>query len=465
MRAGAVVVLAALLLACCGAGRPRPVTAIPAHIRTWAYVDPCNGGGTARPRLVRSWVSYAEANCGVRYTRALRDCHAGTVRYCTVIQYIDPNIEWSVGGMLYGRLSTAASESWWVHQAGHTDARRRIRWTDPNYGTGYLLNQSNPAVDAFLRSYVRANFGAADGLLVDDTSASLGAQLYGDGRPAYPAPAAELRTNAAVLAEHRLLAGFLTHRSGEPFLQIDNSWSANPFVEPAYPLYDPDVGVRGLIDEGAPWSEGTITPDGLGVPNQRFYATLLDDAAWVEARSAPSTFLVLLSYERAGNMLQRRARLVQEATVLLAFSPGRIVDWADLEQGSKDLAVWPEEGVYPTAPVQSMGAPGGRACLRGNGTVCATGGHNDLQVASGVYRREFGRCFDRRLAIGGCAAIVNDSATRITVSGSWLRQRYGHELALSGGDVQSGGKLELAALPFKPGSTALAAYSAAILTR
>ncbi|MGO9889479.1 MAG: hypothetical protein ACLP0L_16430, partial [Solirubrobacteraceae bacterium] len=145
-------------------------------------------------------------------------------------------------------------------------------------------------------------------------------------------------------------------------------------------------------------------------------------------------------------------------------SSGHLVDWADLEQGSGDLAVWPEEGLYPTSPVESMGPPGGTGCLAGTGAVCSTGGHNDLQVAPGVYRREFDACYDQGVLFGPCAAIVNTTGSPITISSAWLEQSYGHQMTFSGGDAESGGSVNLTGSPFVPNSTTVGAQDATLLS-
>jgi hypothetical protein len=151
--------------------------------------------------------------------------------------------------------------------------------------------------------------------------------------------------------------------------------------------------------------------------------------------------------------------------VLLGYRPGHVVDWADLEQDSLDLAVWPEEGIYPTQPLESMAAPRGNGCLTGSGAVCSAGGHNDVQVAPGVYRREFRTCYDHGAAFGGCAVIVNDTSRAVAVSPSWLHQLYLHQITLNGGDVQSGGTINTTGAVFIPGVTPLAAHDALLLAR
>jgi hypothetical protein len=213
------------------------------------------------------------------------------------------------------------------------------------------------------------------------------------------------------------------------------------------------AGVHGLIAEGVPWSDGSMPPSSWQ------FTTLLDEMAYVNHTARG--FVALLSYDQSGSPTARR---VQEGTVLLGYSPGHTVSWSDLEQSSSDLAVWPEEGLYPTRAVQTMAAPGGSGCLEGNGALCTIGGHNDLQVASGVYRREFKACFDRGAPIGSCAVVVNTTGSPVTVRGAWLTLAYHHRITMSGGDVQSGGAIDLAGAPFTADSTSVPGNDALLLS-
>jgi hypothetical protein len=212
--------------------------------------------------------------------------------------------------------------------------------------------------------------------------------------------------------------------------------------------------VRGLISEGEPLNNGRLVP---------YYSNYLDELAAIDHRAG--AFAVLLAYGRSGASYQASSRRVQEATMLLAFAPGHLVDWADLEQGSTDLSVWPEESIYPTDPIESMREPRGGGCLTGEGGVCAVGGHHDIQVAAGVYRREFAKCAYHGTQFGRCAAIVNTTGQPVTVRRSWLRERYRHEIVFDGGDVQSGGTVALSGAKFTPGRTVIEADDAILLSR
>ncbi len=429
-----------------GSGSTTPPTTwstFSSHIETWAYDDCGNGGSGASAGLVRAWVSYAESNCGPGGdAKALSDCHSAQTTYCDVIQYLDTNWIYPTDSPTWHPFSSAAAENWYQHTPGSTTSRIQ----SSGYGGGYLINQANASVQSFFQSYARTNYNADDGLMMDDQSSNLDSQLWystcGCGA------SAETASNAALVSAHEAMSAAMTHTSGQPFTQIDNTLPPNPFLPQGLDMLSRTADVNGLIGEGEPESDGTLDP---------YYSTLLDQIAYVADET--NSFVVPLSYAPAGASYQSQTRRVQEATMLLGYSPGHLVDWADLETGSSDLAVWPEEGIYPTEPVQSMGSPGGSGCLAGSGQVCSTGGHNDLQVAPGVYRREFGACYAQNAAFGACATIVNTTSSPVTIESSWLTRSYAHQVAFTGGDVQSGGAITLN----EPATTTVPADDAALL--
>lgn len=417
------------------------------HVPTWAYDDSatdqwCNGGAGASPQLVRAWLTYAESNCGPNATKALTDCHADGTTYCTAIQYVDASRVYEDNGT---GILAAAQESWWLHQPGYSDAQHRL--TVSGYGTGYVLDQANPAVQEWFHGYLDANYDGFDGLMLDEMAAGAQAWLWGTGF----ASSQELSSDAAVNAAHEQLAAALTHSSGAPFLEVYNGISPNPWELMPFGLLGHPESVQGLVSEGVPEDDGQLTP---------YYSTMLDEMAYVDHTA--NDFIVLLSYGNDGSL---RSRRVQAASVLLGYSPGHTVSWSDLEQDNLDLAVWPEEGIVPTEPLQTMAAPGGQGCLAGDGVVCSSGGHNDLQVSPGVYRREFGACYQQGTPFGPCAVIVNTTGSPVTVQRAWLSQSYGHEITFSGGDVQSGGTIDPAGARFQAGSSTVGAQDALLISR
>ncbi len=418
---------------------PPPAT-VPGHVATWAY-DDCGQGSTTASSLVQDWVTYAESNCGPTVTKALTDCHANGQTECTAVQYLDANWIYAQGSL---PVAASSQESWWLHQPGEP-ATSTYRLYKNAYGGGNVLNQTNPAVQSWFANFVHNNYNSYDGLMMDDSTSSLSDELY----ETQSSTSAEIGTDAALQASHEDMAAAITHTNGTPFMQIDNALTPNDNLAPPFSMLNDPSSVTGLVAEGAPMSDGSLTG---------YYSTLLDEMARVDQTA--NDFVALLSYDTSGSQV---ARSVQEATIMLGYSAGHTVDWADLDTNSDDLAVWPEEGIVPTAPVKSMASPSGVDCLAGQGVVCSSGGHNTLEVAPGVYAREFGECYNQGVAFGDCAAIMNDTGSAVTVQSSWLTQSYGHEITFNGGDIQSGGTVNLKGSAFTPGTTTVPADDAILL--
>jgi hypothetical protein len=424
------------------------LAAVAAHIDTWAFDDGCNGGSGAAPSLVRGWVTFAESHCGPNARKPLADCHAGGQVYCRVMQYLDTEWYYSVDAVPVAR---AATGGWWLHKPGPLTIGTLGAIASDSLGGGYLLNQSNPAVRSFFQSYVRANYDSSDGLLMDWQSPSLMQELYYSNCGC--STTQEIGSDAALRASHRAMAAAMTHRNGAPFLQADNTLPSNQYLPQGFDMLDRANGVNGWITEGEPISSGQFDP---------YFAALLDQMAYITNRT--QGFIVLLSRSPAGAAYQELSRRVQEATVLLGFKPHQVVDWADFEEGDGNLAVWPEEGIVPTQPIQSMPAPGGAGCLAGTGVTCTRGGHTSLEVAPGVYRRAFGACYRQRLRIGACAAVVNTTGHPVVVRRSWVRGvRLRHQITMIGGDVQSGGRVDPTGAPFAAGSTIIGPHDGVLL--
>jgi hypothetical protein len=419
---------------------PAPTTK---HVQTWAYDDGCTGGHHASGALVRGWLTIAETSCGPRDKKARDNCHFRGRAYCAVVQYLDTN--WSFNRQV-PTFRKANGSNWWLHQPKNAAARI---YTNTFTG-GWAINQSNPSVRAYFRRYELKNYNSDDGLMMDWQVPSMQQSFYFSDCPC--SSSYEVRTNAAFRKFHQEMAADMTHRDGVPMMQIDNSLPWTPFTPQGMTQLDSRIGVDGWSEEGAPEDFGAIDP---------FYSTLLDQIAYISNNTGG--FIALWSKGYAGARTQMRSRMVTEATMLLGFTPTHIVDWPDLERGSRDLAVWPEEGIYPQDPVETMAAPSGRACLAGTGKVCSVGGHNSIEVARGVYRREFSDCSDRGHQFGVCAAIVNTTGHSVRVKARWLRQSYSHEITLTGGDVQRHGSVRLHGAGFSAGHSQVPRDSALLL--
>jgi hypothetical protein len=360
------------------------------------------------------------------------------------MQYLDTDWVYPADSM---NVASVASFNWWL-----TDPHSNQRIFTSSEGGGYLANQTVPSVQAFFRDFVRRHYNRDEGLLMDWQSPSLAQELYYSTCGCRTT--GEIRSDAALRSAHGQMSAALTHRDGSPFVQADNTLPGNPYLPQGLHMLNHRTGVDAWTAEGEPMSNGSLMP---------YYSTLLDQIAYISTRT--QGFVVPMSRAPQNAPYLTQTRRVQEATMLLGFRRGHLVDWADLEQGSNRLAVWPEEGIYPTSPVQSMHVPRGPGCLAGTGHVCSRGGHRSLQVAAGVYRREFRSCYRNRVRFGGCATIMNSTGRFVTVPSRWLRRHYGHQITFGGGDVQSGGSVDPAGAPGAPGATVIPPHDAVLLAR
>ncbi len=82
-----------------------------------------------------------------------------------------------------------------------------------------------------------------------------------------------------------------------------------------------------------------------------------------------------------------------------------------------------------------------------------------LRAPGGAFVREFRACFQNRVPIGGCAAVVNPGTETVPIPA--LEASYRRSLALGGGDILNGGQASwIAGTP-----QALAPGTAAVLAR
>lgn len=471
---------------------------VPLHTENYAYVDAGNGGTTASSALVRQWVDIADVNGGGigDDNTALTDCHAGATIFCKVYQYFDTNLIYNAGvgpsnqwnptpshtGYTGPDWSLQAASNWYVHKASPNQATQIAVACCSS--TGLIENSALPAVQAFDQSWVRFNFPNEDGIFMDDQAYAINLLDFSSTNCSSCTPVNEFANDAALQAAQNAKNALMTKASGTPYqLELNSaipdcgSWFQT--VAGVGPSFNAISGnVVGLTAEGCPMAGGALTTK---------YEGMLDDMAWITANT--TGHFNFLSYGNAGDATQTDARLLSEATELLGYKPGQMYQWPELEQTGggapqSDLELWPESGIYPTAPVQTMASPGGAGCLAGSQSgPCPTGGHNTLKVSgsgtTGIYRREFTTCYNQGVAIGNCAAVVNTTGSPVTVSGAWLTGTYGHRLSNTGGlvcngapctsgnttngDVQLGGTINLTAQTFVAGTTQVPASSALIL--
>ena len=181
--------------------------------------------------------------------------------------------------------------------------------------------------------------------------------------------------------------------------------------------------------------------------------------------------------ERSATQLQQR--LIDYATYMLAFVPIRsyLHAYYHIVGGrpvKSDIQAYPEEQIYPASAIRTM-TDMTKAGYNGTGCTAAdaidgamVGGAHDLIVAcgntasshSGVYVREFQRCYSWKTLIGVCAAVVNSTNAAVTVSSAWtypdtksaLTQTYHHYLKLAGASVSTDNCSNTTGCPTGPGT-------------
>lgn len=403
-------------------------------------------GENASAAQVQTYVTYAEGGLG--NSKASVDCAGGSS--CSSVFYFDPNLIYDspqcpISGD--SAFVNAASESWYVHLSGYSDAAHRVQGAYSQSCGGqtitvpvYVADQANPAVQAFYQSYLREYADSWSYYLMDDTSWSLIDQMYGPGGGFCPGgvnnwctTTQELPNDAAVVAEHGDLASALAHSNGSPMKFFTNGIDQTPSQEASA-----SGNFAGGLCENCVVDEGALRTS--------MYASVLTIEALADATPGMAFVQFNDGNSPAGSSAQIAQRTVTIAVAWLGYSEGHTVVDENLEDGSVDLPIWPEELLYPTQPVQSM-----------------VSSANDIAVSSNVWRREFSQCYDNGVAIGPCAAILNGNSSAVTVSSSWLSQTYGHVITLSGGDQFSGGAVSLSATPFTPNQTTIGAGEAVLL--
>jgi hypothetical protein len=428
-------------------------TNVPAHIPTWAFDEYYGQGESVSSATVQQYVTYAEG--GVGNTKAVTDC-SGSAKNCSSVFYLESNLVYANPACPNAQtvqMMAQASESWYVHETGHSDSAHRAHGSYPSSCKGknvtvpvYLANNANPGVQAFFSSYLQTNGDAWDYYFMDDTKDKVLTQAYGPGGGFCPDIASnhyclttpEYPTDASVLAAHASFANAMNHRNGSAMkfffngigfsgnnpINLDQFQASNRFV--------------GGLCEDCIVNAGALRPT--------MYAKVLTAMALIDAIPGAQFVELNTGFSAAGSTAQISQRLVTTAIAWLGYSDGHTVVFADLEDNTKNLAAWAEDGIYPSQPLQSM-----------------TTSSANIMVAPGVFRREFAACYNAGVAIGPCAALLNANAKSVTVSSAWLSQSYGHVVNLHGGDISHGGTVQLTSVAFKANSTTIPGSQAILL--
>jgi hypothetical protein len=419
---------------------------IPLHIPTWAYDEYGAQGSIATSTQVQRYVTYAEGGLG--NAKAVKDC-GGAPKSCYSVWYFDPKLVYDSPLCPFSADSqfvASSSEDWYVHERGFNDSAHRLAGSYSQFCKGakikvpvYVTNVANPAVVAYFNTYLRKNADAWSYYLWDDAAATVHGEMYGPNgsfcRGMTPngwcVTTQEIADDTALLQAQARFAGALRHANGAPMEFFANG-------DPT--LLQTSGQFIGAVCENCVVNAGTFRTD--------FYATVLNKMAAVEALPDRKFVLLNTGNAPAGSSEQIDQRIVTTAVVWLGDSDGRTVAWPDLEYNTNNLAVWPEDEIVPTDPLESM-----------------AGSASEIAVAPGVWRREFRACYDAGKPIGPCAALLNANADSVTVQSAWLKVSYGHVILLEGGDILNAGSFSLSSTPFVPNRTTISGGRALLLAR
>lgn len=420
---------------------------VPSHILTWAYDERFYQGENASPSDVQRLLTYAEGGLG--NNKAVDDCQ-GSGR-CYSAFYFDPHLVYQkpdrCQNVFDKQFFAAAQENWFVHLPGTNDQAHRVQGSytytckgAPSTIPVYALNDGNPALQQFFASYLKQNANSFDYFLMDDTKLTVKEQLFGPGGGFCKGAgglngacvnSAEMADDRSLEQAHRNFVGTLRYRDGRPMKFVYNSLTFGPGGPRLSLLTSPQI--VGVVAENSIISAGTFRPN--------LYGKVLDAMAAVDQIKGKQFVELNTGKSPAGSDDQIAQRLVTTAVAWLGFADGQTVVWPNLEFDTKNLAVWPEDQIYPTGPVQTMRSS-----------------NSEIAVMPNVWRREFRSCYMNGSPIGPCAAVLNGTGSPVAPSASWFRSSFSHSVTLNGGDSLSGGSVDFKSAPvgtIAPGRAAL----------
>jgi hypothetical protein len=430
---------------------PVALANVPVHIPTWAYDETGYEGAGASAASVQKYVTYAEGGFG--NGKAQSDC-ATSPKMCHSVAYANPNLVYDDTRCPMEpdkEFIAASSESWYVHLSGYSDAAHRVKGSYTRTCDGasdtapvYLADQANSGVVAWWKSFIQKNLDSWDYFWLDSTSTTVSGQTFGPGGSFCPGVTAcsttqGYPTNASVLAAHISFGNALSYANGSALRYFFNGvqFNSGNIENTSLLSEDPSHFVGGVCEN--------CVVDG-GVLRPANYTAVLNGILAVNGIAGAQFVQLDTGSSASGSAAQIAQRTVALAIAWLGYKDGHTAIFPNFEYTTDNLAVWPEDLIYPGAPVQSM-----------------QWSANDIMVSGSVYRREFRQCFNDRQPIGACAAIVNASSATVTVARSWLTQTYTHQITPEGGDVLSGGTLSLTSTTFTPNVTTIAPGQAILL--
>src|SRR5579872_91754 len=422
---------------------PTPVPSGLYHIATWAADSAFGQGGSVSAATVNQLVSYAIGD-----GKAANDCH-GSFNGCKSVFYLDPNHVWnnspsSCVSHPDADVVAAASESWFVHDTGFSDAAHRVHGKDSSGCSIWEMNPNSAGLQTWWRNYLRTHADSYDGYLIDNDPMDVtDAGFFPSGGgcnpwPSYCLSTHEIANNAAEVAARAHFVEAMSHSNGSPMHFFFQQASFNIALDlSAFAATNRFVGLS---------CEGCVSTTASPL-RPSLYAPVLNEMAAANATSG-AYLLISKGDSPAGSATQIAQRMVTIGITWLAYSEGHTIVRPNLESNTNNLAIWPEDLIYPAGPLQSMRL-----------------GAIDLMVQPGVWRREFSACYQKGIAIGPCAAIVNANGNAVAVKSSWLHQSYRHVITLARGDELSGGAADISGASFRANSTTVRASEALLLAR
>jgi hypothetical protein len=465
--------------------------AVPKHILTWA-LDGARGGKTdgsstymtnsASRAHIQTWVNWAQGsdNEGHLFKNG-QDCTPGSP--CIPVVYfeatrmrVNPGGACGDNAPINWEWYQQATESQFKHYAGApmSPANRIVTRTrimcNGGYQTLYYPNLNDPGYQAFWRRVLQSY--NADGdyteFLSDSYNSALSNEVpFGMGLSAQRGNA-EVPDQETAEAHHKSFAAAMYWPDGKP-MKIFGNGAFGPIDARGTPhlALAEQQNIIGSICEGCIATGVRVNPQNVG--------WVLDTMADLHAYYPTDKYIVLNGRSQApagstnpcgtdgGGCGQIPARLFQLGVIWVGFS-SNVVDWSNFANFAPTiLAVYPEQSLFPTDPVRTMGAlsafgRSGTGCSAGSFDPSQAGGAKDLVVScgrlwngrdAGVYVREFRKCynFGQLVGSGQCGVILNATSESVTPSASWkypngapaFTQRYTTSLVVNGGDVLSAG--------------------------
>jgi hypothetical protein len=311
--------------------------------------------------------------------------------------------------------------------------------------TIWEMNPNSSGLQAWWRSYLQSIANGYDLYFIDNDSMTVKQSSYfsqsGGGCPPWPTVCTtteEIPDDAHEVIARANFVSAMTHKNGSPMLFLFQQVSWNPLRDASAFVVSGKrfVGIT---------CEGCIAATSLPTrPN--LYGSVLNEMASVH--NVGGAFLLISQGNfPKGSPTQIAQRLVTTAITWLGYVEGLSAVQPNLEYNTPNLAVWPEDFIYPSSPVQSM-----------------VKGSTDLQVAPGIFRREFSNCFLWGKPFGHCAVILSANPSPVMVSRSWLTQTYAHSVTLAGGDVLARGSVNIIGATFVVGASRVQPGGALLLT-